>query len=268
MSYELSAQEKIYVWREMMRMRKFEIKAIQEYCAGRMGGFLHAQIGQEGVPVAIRSVMGPLDHSISSFRCLGHALCSGVSMRSLMAELMGRETGVCAGKSGMQSMHSPETRFWGGWCFAATQTPLACGLAFGLKYRGELGAVFCCLGDGAVNQGCFHEALNLASLFHLPVVFVLENNGFAMGTSVQRASAMRECLAQRAEGYAMHWDVVNADDFAAMHAVLDAAGRLAREQLRPSLIEVKTYRFEGFTIADANKLKYRSKAEVEFRMTH
>lgn len=249
----------------MTRIRCFENVAIQHYQAGRMGGWLNVQIGQDAIPVAIRSLMGPRDHSISSYRCLGHALASGMTMRSCMAELFGKATGSSKGKGGLHSMHSPETHYWGGYGFAGTQTPLACGLGFALKHRGEAGAVFCCLGDGAVNQGAFHEALNLAALFHLPVVFIIENNGYAMGTSVRRSSALRDSLAQRAEGYGMAWDLTEDNDLEELHRRLRRARVRACDECRPTLLEVRTYRFEGHTIADANKFKYRTKAEAQDR---
>lgn len=260
--HSLADAEKLPLWTEMMRIRCFEMEAIKYYQGGYMGGWLNVQIGQEPLPVVIRSVMGPLDHRISSYRCLGHALASGMSMRSCMAELFGKRDGTSKGKGGMHSFQSPETRFWGGYGFVSTQTPLACGLAFGLKHRGEAGAVFCCLGDGAVNQGAFHEALNLAALFHLPVVFIIENNRYAMGTSVARSSAMTDCLARRAEGYGMDWDTVEANDIPLFRSKLLLAQRRARDDCRPCLVEVFTYRYEGQTIADANKFKYRAKAEV------
>lgn len=263
---ELSVEEKIQLWGEMTRIRCFEQCAIQHYCAGRMGGWLNVQIGQDSIPVVIRSLMTVHDHSISSFRCLGHALASGMSMRSCMAELFGKATGSSKGKGGMHSFQSPETRFWGGYGVTGAQTPLACGLAFALKHRGEAGAVFCCLGDGAMNQGAFHEAMNLSALFHLPVVFVIENNQFAMSASVERSSAYSGCLAKRAEGYGMAWDKAEGEDLLQLRRVLAAAALRARQECRPSLIEVATYRYEGFSVADAQKFKYRTKAEVTDRM--
>lgn len=258
----MTAAGKLRLWSEMTRIRCFEMEAIKHYQGGRMGGWLNVQIGQEPVPVVIRSVMGALDHSISSYRCLGHALASGMSMQSCMAELFGKATGACKGKGGMHSFQSPGTRFWGGYGFVGTQAPLACGLAFGLKHCGEAGVVFCCLGDGAVNQGAFHEALNLAALFYLPVVFIIENNRYAMGTSVARSSAMGDCLAKRAEGYGMAWDTVEANAIPDFRSKLLSAYRRARDECRPCLLEVFTYRFEGHNVADANKFRYRAKAEV------
>ncbi len=260
----LTSDAKVHLWREMTRIRVFEQVAIEPYQMGRMGGWLNLQIGQEAIPVAIRSLMGRLDHSISSYRCLGHALASGMSMNACMAELYGKVTGAAKGKGGMHSMFSPETRFWGGYGIAGAQTPVACGLGFALKHRGEAGAVFCCLGDGAVNQGAFHEALNLAALFRLPVVFIIENNGFAMGTSVRRSSAFDTSLASRAEGYGMAWDV-SGDQLYELRAKLNAARSRACLECAPTLLEVHTYRYEGHTVADANKFKYRTKAEVEDR---
>lgn len=259
---QLPPVEKVSLWREMTRIRCFESVAIQYYQGGCMGGWMNVQIGQEMIPVVIRSLMGPLDHSISSYRCLGHALASGMTMRDCMAELFGKATGSSKGKGGMHSFQSPETRFWGGYGFAGTQTPLACGLGFALKHCGEAGAVFCCLGDGAVNQGAFHEALNLAALFRLPVVFIIENNEYAMGTSVRRSSAFRDSLASRAEGYGMAWGVADGNHLEELRETLHAACARARHECLPTLLEVRTYRFEGHTIADANKFKYRAKTDV------
>ncbi|MFC5456377.1 thiamine pyrophosphate-dependent enzyme [Prosthecobacter fluviatilis] len=194
---ELTPADKIQLLRQMHRIRAFEITALQHYQAGRMGGFLILQIGQEAIPVAVRSMMGPQDHSICSLRGMGTAIVSGMSMREGMAELFGKATGCARGRGGLFGFYAPEHRHWGGHGYAATQTALAAGLAFGLKHQEKRGAVFCFLGDGAVNQGTFHESLNLASLFSLPVIYLIENNGYAMGTSVKRSSAFEGSLAPR-----------------------------------------------------------------------
>ena len=262
----LTAEDRRHFYRQMMRMRAFEIMAIQHYQAGHMGGFLIAQIGQEAIPVAARSMMEPQDHSIGGLRGMGTALLAGMSMKDGMAELFGRATGCAKGKGGLFGFFAPEHHHWGGHGYAATQTALAAGLAFGTKYRGIPGVVFCCLGDGSVNQGTFHESLNLAGLYGLPVIYLIENNRYAMGTSVARSSAMKGCLAERAAGYAIDWDVADGNDLYELRAKLQPAIERARHEQRPSVIEIATYRFEGFTIADANKLKYRSKQEVEDRM--
>jgi len=230
-----------------------------------MGGFLNLQAGQEAIPVAVRSMMREEDHTICSLRGMGTAIAAGMSMREGMAELFGRATGCAKGKGGLFGLFAPQHHHWGGHGYAATQTALATGLAFGLKYQDKTGAVFCCLGDGAVNQGTFHESLNLASLFSLPVIFLIENNGYAMGTSVQRSSAINGSLAQRAAGYNIEWDLINGDHVYELRAKLQPAIERAYRDRRPTVLEIATYRFEGFTITDANKFRYRTRQEVEER---
>lgn len=266
MNQALTPEMKIHLYREMIRIRAFEEQATLHYQAGHMGGFLIVQRGQESIPVVVRSLMGPQDHSICSVRGMGTAIAAGMSMRSGMAELFGKATGCAKGKAGNFGFFAPEHRHWGGHGYAATQTALAAGLAFALKYQDLTGAVFCFLGDGSVNQGTFHEALNLAGLFHLPVIYLIENNGYAMGMSVQRSSAMNGSLARRAEGYGIEWDLVDGNDIYEMRTKLQPAIERAYRHHRPTVLEIATYRFEGFTIADANKFRYRTKHEVEDRM--
>lgn len=261
----LTPADKIQLFRQMARIRAFELTALQHYQAGRMGGFLILQTGQEAIPAAVRSMMGPQDHSICSLRGMGTAIAAGMSMREGMAELFGKATGCCKGKGGLYGFYAPQHHHWGGHGYAATQTALAAGLAFGLKHQGKPGAVFCYLGDGAVNQGVFHESLNLASLFSLPVIYLIENNGYAMGTSVKRSSAIHGSLAQRAAGYKIDWDLINGDSVYEIRAKLQPAIERAYHDQRPTVLELSTYRFEGFTIADANKFKYRTRQEVEER---
>lgn len=252
----------------MVRIRVFEEMALQYYQGGHMAGWLILQRGQESIPVAVRSLMGSHDHSICGLRGMGHAIAAGMSMRAGMAELFGKTTGCAKGKSGMLGFYAPEHNHWGGHGYAATQTALAAGLAFALKHRGETGAVFCFLGDGAVNQGTFHEALNLAGLFSLPVIYIIENNGYAMGTSVKRSSAVNGSLARRAEGYGIDWDLINGDDLCEIRAKTQPAIERAHRDQRPTVLEIATYRFEGFTIADANKFHYRTSEEVADRQQH
>jgi len=261
----LTAEAKIQLLRDMVRIRAFECVALQHCQVGCLGGFLILQIGQEAIPVAVRSMMGPHDHSICSLRGMGTAIAAGMSMREGMAELFGKATGCAKGKGGLFGFYAPEYNHWGGHGYAATQTALAAGLAFGLKYQDKTGAVFCYLGDGAVNQGVFHESLNLASLFSLPVIYLIENNGYAMGTSVRRSSAINGSLAQRAAGYNIEWDLINGDHVYDIRAKLQPAIERAYSDRRPTVLEIATYRFEGFSVADANKFRYRTKQEVEER---
>ena len=226
------------------------------------------QIGQEAIAVAVRSLMGPLDHSICGMRGIGHALAAGMTMRSAMAELFGKATGAAKGKGGMLGFYASEHRHWGNHGFAGTQTALATGLAFGLKHRDEPGMVCCFLGDGAMNQGVAHEAFNLAGLFRLPVVFIIENNGFSIGTSEARSSATGGSLAQRAVAYGMPWERLNGDSIYEIRAKMALVMERARLEHRPCVVEMSTYLFEGFMLADANKFVYRKKAEVDRRREH
>ena len=196
---------------------------------------------------------------------MGHAIAAGMSMESCMAELLGRNNGCSKGKAGAFGFYAPELHHWGCHALAGTQTPLAAGLAFGLKHHGEPGAVLCFLGDGAVNTGAYHESLNLAGLLGLPVVYLIENNGYAMGTSVARSSAFRDCLARRAETYGIDWDHFPDADPYEIRARLHTAIEGARLECRPTVVEIDTYRYYGFTISDANHKKYRTPAEIDER---
>lgn len=256
---------KIDLLRLMVRIRRFEQAALKQFNSGRMAGWLIMSIGQEAVAACARSVLGPLDHTISGFRGMGHAIAAGMDMRSCMAELMGFTEGCSKGKAGASGFYAPHLHHWGCHPTAGSQTPLAAGLAFGLVHRGEAGAVLCFLGDGAVNTGAYHEALNLAGLFDLPVVYLIENNGFAMCTSVARSSAFRDCLAKRAEAYAIDWDrFSDADPYEVRARIADALDR-ARLRRRPTVLEIDTYRYYGFNVADANHKKYRTPEEIEAR---
>ncbi len=264
----MTAQEKIHLYREMVRVRCFEQKCVKTYNNCYMGGWLILTIGQEALPVAVRSLMGPDDHTISGCRGLGSALASGMSMESIMAELCGTVTGCSQGKGGMFSLFSPANRHWGCYPIAAAQTPVALGLSFALKYQEKEGVVFCYLGDGAMNQGVFHETLNLAGLFDIPTVFLVENNGYAMGTSVRRSSAFKDYLAQRAEAYDIEWDLVEGWKMDQLLEKLQIARERALKTSRPTVLEVQTYRYYGFSIADANNKKYRTPEEIEYHKKH
>ena len=208
----LSAEQKIGLLTQMIRIRRFEQAALKYYQAGKIGGFLHLYIGQEAVAVGTISLGGADDHFITAYRDHGHALAVGMGMNECMAEMYGKQSGCSKGKGGSMHFFAPDKNFWGGHGIVAGQTPLGLGLAYGLKYLGREGCCLCYLGDGAVNHGAFHESLNLAALFDIPVVYVIENNGYSMGTSQARSSAFRGCLAQRAEAYDMDWDVIDGSD--------------------------------------------------------
>ena len=260
---KLTADEKIELYRKMVRVRRFEQVSMLHYQGGRMGGFLHLYIGQESVAIGCVSLMGENDHVITAYRDHAHALGVGMSMNECMAELFGKATGCSKGKGGSMHYFAPDKNYWGGHGIVAGQTPLGLGLAYGLKYRGLKGAAMCFLGDGAVNQGAFHESLNLAGLWDLPVIYVIENNGYSMGTSQERSSAFDGCLAKRAEGYGIAWDQFVGEDIFEVRARVQTAIDRAHNESKPTVLEIATYRWEGHSVADANKLKYRTKEEVE-----
>lgn len=262
---QLSAAEKINMLRDMMRIRRFEQVSLQQYQKkGKMGGFLHLYIGQESVAVGSISLCGENDHVITAYRDHGHALAVGMSMNECMAELFGKVGGCSKGKGGSMHFFAPDKNFWGGHGIVAGQTPLGAGLAFGLKYKGLKGCCLCYLGDGAINQGAYHESLNLASLWDLPVVYIIENNGYSMGTSQERSSAHPEGgLAARAEGYEIEWERANGEHIYEVRAATQRAIDRAHNESRPTVLELDTYRYYGHSVADANTQKYRTKEEIE-----
>jgi pyruvate dehydrogenase E1 component alpha subunit len=261
---KLSKDEKIQLYRQLVRIRRFEQAALQQYQKGKMGGFLHLYIGQEATAVGTISLMEENDHVITAYRDHGHALAVGMGMNECMAELFGKHTGCSKGKGGSMHFFAPDKNYWGGHGIVAGQTPLGAGIAFALKYQDLKGCCLCFLGDGAINQGAFHESLNLVSLWNLPAVYIIENNGYSMGTSVWRSSAHPpEGLAARADAYNMEWDIVNGEDLYEIRAKTQIAMQRARDELRPTLLEIATYRYYGHSIADANHQKYRTKEEIE-----
>jgi len=260
---QLTNDDKLRLLRDMFRIRRFEQTSLKYYNLGRMGGFLHLYSGQEAVAVGTISLLGKSDHVITAYREHGHALASGMDMKPLMAELFGKATGCSKGKGGSMHFFAPDKNFWGGHGIVGGQTPLGAGIAFALKYKGIRGCCLCYLGDGAINQGPFHEALNLAALFKLPVIYVIENNGYSMGTSQKRSSAFRDTLAQRAEAYNMAWDVFQGEDIYEVRARSQIAVDRAHNESEPTILEIQTYRYYGHSVADANAKKYRTPEEIE-----
>ena len=260
----LTPEAKIQLLREMLRIRRFEQRALNEYTRGKMGGFMHLYIGQESVAVGACSLMGDDDHVITAYRCHGHALAVGMNMNECMAELYGKATGCSKGKGGSMHFFAPDKNYWGGHGIVGGQTPLGLGLAYGLKYKGLKGAAMCFLGDGAVNQGCFHESLNMAALFELPVIYIIENNGYSMGTSLERSSVVKDCLAQRGEAFCVEWAQANGEDIYEVRAVTQRAIERAHKESKPTILEFDTYRYYGHSVADSkHKGGYRSEEEIE-----
>ena len=256
----LSNEEKIELYRKLVRIRRFEERSLRAYQAKKIGGFLHLYIGQEAVAVGCCSLMGKNDHIITAYRDHGHAMAVGMDTKALMAELYGKVTGCSKGKGGSMHFFAPDKNYWGGHGIVGGQVPLGAGLAYGIKYKGLMGAAMAFMGDGAVNQGAVHESYNLAALWKLPVVFVIENNGYSMGTSQARSSSGD--LARRAEGYHMDWGQCEGHDVYEVRATMDKFLRAARENSKPSIVEIRTYRYRGHSVADPDNT-YRSKIEIE-----
>jgi pyruvate dehydrogenase E1 component alpha subunit len=257
---KLSAEEKIGLYRLMVRIRRFEERSIRAYQQGKIFGFCHTYDGQEAVAVGTISVATKDDPIITAYRDHAHGLAAGMGMNEIMAEMYGRYTGCSKGKGGSMHIFDVARNFWGGHGIVGGQTPMGLGLAFGVKYSGKQGACLCYLGDGATNQGAFAESLNLAALWKIPVVYIIENNFYSMGTSVPRSSAATP-LAKRAEGYGMEWDVVNGNDLYEVREKTDRALRRARESCEPTLLEIQTYRYRGHSMSDPGT--YRTKEEVQ-----
>jgi len=257
----LTAAERLDLYRQMMRIRRFEERSLRAYQQGKIGGFLHLYIGQEAVAVGCCSVMEKTDHVITAYRDHGHALAVGMSPNELMAELYGKASGCSKGKGGSMHFFDPSRNFWGGHGIVGGQVPLGAGIAFALKHRGVPGACLTFMGDGAVNQGAVHETFNLAALWDLPVVFIIENNGYSMGTSQRRSSA-GPGLAKRAEAYGMEWDLCNGHELYDVREKTDRMLQLARQKSRPSVLGIITYRYRGHSVADPDST-YRTKEEIE-----
>jgi pyruvate dehydrogenase E1 component alpha subunit len=262
----LSPAQKIELYRTMLRIRRFEERSLRAYQGKNanggtnIGGFLHLYIGQEAVAVGACSLMGKDDHVITAYRDHGHAIAVGMDTKPLMAELYGKVTGCSKGKGGSMHYFDPSRNFWGGHGIVGGQIPLGTGLAYGLKYQGKKGAAMAFMGDGAVNQGAVHEAYNLAALWQLPVIFVIENNGYSMGTSQARSSAGD--LAKRAEAYHMAWGTCDGHDVYEVRETMDKFLKLAREESKPAVVEIRTYRYRGHSVADPDNT-YRTKQEIE-----
>lgn len=244
----------------MCLIREFEGEAERQYKAARIGGYCHLSSGQEATTVGAVEAMSMSDVLVTGYRCHGFAIARGVPPREVMAELFGRRDGCAHGRGGSMHMLDVGRNFLGGWGIVGGQVPIATGMALSLKRQDRTDAVLCELGDGAVNIGSWHESLNLASLWRLPIVYLVLNNGYGMGTSVQRASSEPE-LFRRAAAFRMHGERVDGDDF---EAVREATGRLlaaARAERAPAVLEAVTYRYRGHSVADAG-LAYRSREEI------
>ncbi|CUH44017.1 MULTISPECIES: pyruvate dehydrogenase (acetyl-transferring) E1 component subunit alpha [Ruegeria] len=256
----VSAEELTEYYREMLLIRRFEEKAGQLYGMGLIGGFCHLYIGQEAVVVGLEAATEEGDKRITSYRDHGHMLACGMDPGGVMAELTGRIGGLSKGKGGSMHMFSKEKHFYGGHGIVGAQVPLGAGLAFADKYKGNGRVTFTYFGDGAANQGQVYETFNMAALWDLPVVFVIENNQYAMGTAQARSTSTKD-IYHRGEAFGIPGEIVNGMDVLAVKAAGEKAVAHCRAGKGPYILEIKTYRYRGHSMSDP--AKYRTREEVQ-----
>ena len=258
--YNASTDELVEFYRQMLLIRRFEEKAGQLYGLGLIGGFCHLYIGQEAVAVGLQSALSDKDSVITGYRDHGHMLLCGIPPKDVMAELTGRAAGISKGKGGSMHMFSVEHKFYGGHGIVGAQVPLGTGLAFAHKYNDDGGVTLAYFGDGAANQGQVYEAFNMAELWKLPIVYVIENNQYAMGTSVNRSSA-EDQLYKRGESFRIPGIQIDGMDVLAARGAAEEALAWVRAGKGPIILEMKTYRYRGHSMSDP--AKYRSREEVQ-----
>ncbi|HTG54446.1 MAG TPA: pyruvate dehydrogenase (acetyl-transferring) E1 component subunit alpha [Gemmatimonadaceae bacterium] len=257
-----AAPLRLQLFREMLLMRRFEERVAEAYALGKIGGFCHLYIGQEAVGAGAISALRQDDYVIASYREHGQALAKGVPPRAIMAELFGRADGCSKGKGGSMHIFDRNVNFLGGHGIVGGHIPLATGVGFAIKYRGGDQVCVCFFGEAAVNNGAFHEALNMAALWKLPVIYLIENNRYGMGTALERASAVND-IAERACSYDMPNEVVDGQNVMAVRDATMRAVERARREHTPTLLEVRTYRFMGHSMSDAVSGTYRTKEELD-----
>ena len=256
----LTIDQLVELYRQMLLIRRFEEKSAEAYVAGKIGGFCHLYIGQEAVGVGAISAIGKEDYVLGSYREHGLALAKGMSARSIMAELFGKATGCSKGKGGSMHMFDKNLRFLGGHAIVGGQIPLATGIAFATKYQGTDQVTLCFFGEAAVNQGAFHESLNMAQLWKIPCIYICENNQYGMGTSLERAMSLSN-ISEKACAYSMASEFVDGMDVLAVRNATLRAVERARKEYLPTLLEIRTYRFMGHSMSDPGN--YRTRAEIE-----
>jgi len=256
----LKVDQLIELYRQMLLIRRFEEKSAEVYVAGKIGGFCHLYIGQEAVGVGTISAIRKDDYVLASYREHGLALAKGMSARSIMAELYGKATGCSKGKGGSMHMFDKSLGFLGGHAIVGGQIPLATGTAFATKYQGTDQVTLCYFGEAAVNQGAFHESLNMAQLWKLPCIYICENNQYGMGTSLARAMSLHD-ISEKACAYEMAAEFVDGMDVLAVREATVRAVERARKDYLPTLLEIRTYRFMGHSMSDPGN--YRTRAEIE-----
>ena len=261
----LTREQLLEMHYKMALLRRFEEKSAEEYTRGKIGGFMHLYIGQEAVGVGAISALQPDDKILSSYREHGHALAKGMDPRAVMAELYGKITGCSKGKGGTMHMWSNELGLFGGNAIVGAQLPIAAGVAFAAQYLNRDSVTVCFFGDGAVDEGAFHEALNLAAIWRLPIVYICENNQYSMGMAVSKAWAV-DSLMPRAAAYNMPGEQIDGMDVIAVYEAAKRAVEHARSGEGPYLLEVKTYRFRGHSMTDPSYYRTREE-EQQWRTT-
>jgi pyruvate dehydrogenase E1 component alpha subunit len=256
---ELSKDELLELYRQMVLIRRFEEKSAELYAEGKIGGFLHLYIGEEAIAVGACKALQPADHLLTAYRDHGWAIARGLDAGQVMAELLGKATGVSGGKGGSMHLASAEHRYWGGHAIVGGHLPLATGVGLAIRYKEEPDAVICVLGEGTTNIGYFHESINLAAVWNLPVVFLVENNQYGMGTEVSRASAVTNIF-EKGCAYDIANRQINGQDVIEMYENVTEALEHARKE-GPVLLEALTYRYSGHSMGDPER--YRTKAEIE-----
>jgi pyruvate dehydrogenase E1 component alpha subunit len=256
------AELNLTLLRSMLLQRRFEERCAEAYALGKIGGFCHLYIGQEAVSTGSLSVLRSDDYVITTYRDHGQALARGMNPRNIMAELFGRIDGVAHGKGGSMHMFDKSLNFLGGHGIVGAHVPLATGVGFAIKYRGGDQVCVCFMGESVVNTGAFHEALNMAGPWKLPVVYVIENNRYGMGTALERASAIHD-IYERGASYNIPRAVCDGQDVFAVRESMQEAVDRARTESEPTLLEVRTYRFMGHSMSDAVSGTYRTKAELD-----
>lgn len=258
--YKLNKQQYLDSYEKILLLRRFEEKCGQFYGMGLIGGFCHLYIGQEAVITGVEMAKQKTDSTITSYRDHGHIILSGTDPKYVLAELTGRASGCSKGKGGSMHMFNVEGKFYGGHGIVGAQVPIGTGIAFAEKYLGSNDICFTFLGDGAINQGQTFEAFNMAALWELPVVYIIENNAYSMGTSVERSTAMRE-LHKKGESFGIPGFSVDGMDIEEVYSAVKQAAEFTRKSSKPILLEMKTYRYRGHSMSDP--AKYRTKEEVE-----
>jgi len=246
----------------MLLQRRFEERTAEMYAIGKIGGFCHLYIGQEAISTGAIHQLRDDDYIITTYRDHGQALARGMTPNTVMSELFGRQDGCARGKGGSMHMFDKQLGFLGGHGIVGAHIPIAAGVGFAIKYRGGDQVIVCFMGEAAVNNGAFHEALNMAALWKLPCIFIIENNRYGMGTAIERASAIND-IYKRGASYDMPRDVVDGQDVHAVRARVGEAIEMARTDSTPTLLEIRTYRFMGHSMSDAVSGTYRTKEELE-----